>query len=158
TGLDASGAYSLTLAHAPGAFVVPAGDEGGPLTNGGNHAGTIRVGALDMWSFSATQGAYIAWSAAEPDGYTGLVPRLRLIASNGTLLTATAGALVAQINISAPQTGTYTVIVGTFDTGLDASGNYALVLAHAPGTFVVPVGDEGGALTNGGNHAGAIRV
>ena len=46
----------LTLAQTPGSFVVPAGDEGGPLSNGVNHAGVIHRGDLDQWTFTASQG------------------------------------------------------------------------------------------------------
>src|SRR5437762_1069570 len=55
-GNNATGSYLLTLAKAPGAFVTSAGDEGGPLTNGATQAGTIYLGDLDQWSFTATQG------------------------------------------------------------------------------------------------------
>src|SRR5438445_11470624 len=46
-----TGAYRLYFAQFPGAFVVPSGDEGGALTNGGNYDGTIQLGDLDLWSF-----------------------------------------------------------------------------------------------------------
>ncbi|MCX6924686.1 MAG: hypothetical protein NT154_15955, partial [Verrucomicrobia bacterium] len=36
-----SGTYRLRLAQVPLAFTVPSGDEGGPLTNGASHQGTI---------------------------------------------------------------------------------------------------------------------
>ena len=49
-----TGTYVLHLAQFPEAFVVPSGDQGGPLTNGGNHAGTNTLGDLDMWSFTAS--------------------------------------------------------------------------------------------------------
>ena len=64
------GAYRLTLAQAPGAFEVSAGDEGGPMTNGADHLGTIYVGDLDQWSFQANQNDLIALSVGEilPDG------------------------------------------------------------------------------------------
>src|SRR5437764_316145 len=42
--------YLLTLAKGPGTFETSAGDEGGPMTNGATHAGTIYLGDLDQWS------------------------------------------------------------------------------------------------------------
>src|SRR2546422_352394 len=57
-----TGSYLLTLAKGPGACAASAGDEGGDLTNGATHAGTIYLGDLDQWSFTATQGDYIALS------------------------------------------------------------------------------------------------
>ena len=44
TGNDGVGSYRLTLAQAPGAFVVAGGDEGGPMTNGADHQGSLYVG------------------------------------------------------------------------------------------------------------------
>src|SRR5947207_2098244 len=55
-----TGSYLLTLAKGPGVFATSAGDEGGDLTNGATQAGTIYLGDLDQWSFTATQGDYIA--------------------------------------------------------------------------------------------------
>src|SRR5437899_1925140 len=57
-----TGSYLLTLAKGPGAFATSSGDEGGDLTNGATQAGTIYLGDLDQWSFTATQGDYIALS------------------------------------------------------------------------------------------------
>src|SRR5438094_3320546 len=62
---DDTGSYLLTLAKGPGTFATSAGDEGGPMTNGATHAGTIYLGDLDQWSFTATQGDYIALSMGE---------------------------------------------------------------------------------------------
>src|SRR5437660_175365 len=42
--------YLLTLAQGPGAVVVSAGDEGGPMTDGATNAGTIYLGDLDRKS------------------------------------------------------------------------------------------------------------
>ena len=54
SGLSGSaGPYSLTLAQSPEPYVVPAGDEGGLMTNGSNHHGHILVGDLDQWHFTA---------------------------------------------------------------------------------------------------------
>ena len=54
--------------------------------------------------------------------------------------------------------GTYTVVVGTNDSGLDAIYDYTLTVVRIPATFTVPANDEGGTLTNGGNHTGRITI
>src|SRR5438067_10182692 len=54
--IDGTGSYLLTLAQGPGAVEVSAGDEGGPMTDGATNAGTIYLGDLDTWTFTATQG------------------------------------------------------------------------------------------------------
>src|SRR5213594_5219488 len=59
---DGTGSYLLTLAQGPGAVVVSNGDEGGPMTDGATYAGTIYQGDFDTWTFTATQGDYIALS------------------------------------------------------------------------------------------------
>src|SRR5207302_1218367 len=52
--VDGTGSYLLTLAQGPGAVVVSAGDEGGPMTDGATNAGTIYLGFLDTCAFTAT--------------------------------------------------------------------------------------------------------
>src|SRR5436309_2181718 len=47
-----TGGYLLTLAKGPGAFATSAGDEGGDLTNGATHAGTIYLGDLEQRTFT----------------------------------------------------------------------------------------------------------
>ena len=71
---SAIGDYLLHLVKAPGTLIVPAGDEGGPMINGANHAG--RIGAqggtptlhradLDAWTFTAAQNDAILLSVGE---------------------------------------------------------------------------------------------
>src|SRR5437667_153615 len=57
--------YLLTLAKVRGAFAASSGDEGGDRRNGATHAGTIYLGDLDQWSFTATQGDFCARSIGE---------------------------------------------------------------------------------------------
>jgi trimeric autotransporter adhesin len=155
-GRDATGDYLLTLAQVPGSFTVPSGDQGAALTNGENHSGTIHRGDLDMWTFDANQGDYIALSIGEDGTNTGFTPWIRLLSPAGTVVATSNNALVAQINETAATTGTYTVIVATADLGRDATGDYLLTLAQVPGSFTVPSGDDGGALGSGTNHPGTI--
>src|SRR3989440_706563 len=161
-GNHATGSNPATLTKAPGAFVTSAGDEGGALTNGATQAGTIYLGDLDQWSFTATQGDYIALSMGEVAPVSaGFRPWIRLVSPTGVLLaTSSAGASAVQVATNAPTTGTYTVIVGTND-GFgrnEDTGSYLLTLAKGPGAFTTSAGDEGGALTNGATHAGTIYL
>ena len=124
------GDYVLTLAKVPGTFTVPGGDEGGPMTNGQNHTGSISVGDLDQWTFTATAAEAITIAISET-GVAGTCARwIRLLSPTGTLVASDAGALVAQINQPLAETGTYTVIVGTADSGNDATGDYVLTLTR----------------------------
>jgi hypothetical protein len=151
-----TGGYGLTLAQAPGPFVVSPGDEGGVLTNGVAASGTIALGDVDMWSFSANAGDNLMVRM----GATNLTPWIRLIAPDG--------ALVAEANVGngasrddyliaqATNSGTYTVVVSAKLLG--QSGDYTLTLAQAPGPFVVSAGDQGGVLTNGVANSGTIAL
>jgi hypothetical protein len=150
---------------------VPQGDDGGPLTNGGNHAGRIGAlaglpinhdrGDLDVWTFQAAQNDRIVLTVGEvltteidPLFY----PYLRLIGPTGALVAWDVGLLAPKIDVNAPLTGTYTVIVADSNINREGSsnGDYILHFVKGPGTFVVPVGDEGGPLTSGANHTGRI--
>lgn len=158
SGLDAAGNYTLTLAKAPGAYTITDGDQGGTLTNGSNHTGDIHIGDIDMWSFTATAGENLIVSAGETNGNTAFFPWLRLKSPTGQDLGSSFGTLAAQVEATATVTGTYTVFVGSGDSGLDGAGSYTLTLAKSPGAFTISGGDEGGALTNGSNHAGTIHI
>src|SRR5437899_12482006 len=55
-----AGSYLLTLAKGPGAFETSTGDEGGALTNGAVHAGTIYLGDLEIGRASGRERGYIS--------------------------------------------------------------------------------------------------
>src|SRR5438876_816739 len=90
---DGTGQYVLTLAQAPGTFIVPAGDEGGPLRNGGNSAGRLVGVCFDEWSFQATAGDALSLTLSEAGANTSFVPRIRLHGPDGSNLGDTFGAL-----------------------------------------------------------------
>ena len=71
------GTYVLHLAQLPEAFIVPAGDEGGPMTSGGDYAGTNSLGDLDLWWFTAKTGdnLVLRLDAAKPSTATSACPR-----------------------------------------------------------------------------------
>jgi trimeric autotransporter adhesin len=153
-----TGSYRLTLVKAPGALVVSPGDQGGTLANGTSHPGSILVGDVDAWTFSASQGNALVVSVGEITGSAGFTPWIRLVAPNGAVIGNTWGAAAAQIQVNAPATGTYTVVVGTADVGRAGTGSYFLRLVRAPGTFVVAPGEEGGPMTAGATHGGNISI
>ena len=158
SGYDAVGDYILRLAKMPGAFTVPDGDQGGALTNGSNHPGHITIGDVDMWSFTANQNesAIIRIGEVVPSGPDpGFWPWLRVYGPLGAYVGGQYGDQAAEVGFIAPLTGTYTVVVVSADSGYDAEGDYILRLARIPGTFV---DENGGPMTNGGNHPGRIEV
>src|SRR5205809_593199 len=160
---DDTGSYLLTLAKGPGTFATSTGDEGGDLPNGATQAGTIYLGDLDQWSFAATQGQVITLSISEVAPATaGFQPWIRLVSPTGVLLGNSIGASAAQITVTAPTSGTYTVIVGTNDGTVSArnndTGSYLLTLARLKSRFAYSACDDGGVLTNGATHAGTIYL
>src|SRR2546427_619092 len=130
---DGTGSYLLTLAQGPGAVVVSNGDEGGPMTNGATNAGSIYQGDLDTWTFTAPQGDHIALSMGAVTPVSAhFAPWMRLVSPTGVLLeNSSAGAATAQITVTAPTSGTYTVIVGSYLSGdYDGTGNSLLTLTR----------------------------
>src|SRR5208282_239342 len=143
-----TGTYVLRLAQFPEAFIVPAGDEGGPMVNGGNYAGTNSLGDLDIYSFTANAGDNLVLRLAAV-GYYG---NLRLYGPNGALLGTAADGYDAELDYTATNSGTFTALVSADSSG--GTGTYVLRLAQFPEAFIVPAGDEGGPMVNGGNYAG----
>jgi hypothetical protein len=126
-GFTGSGTYRLSLAKTPGAVTVSAGDEGGPLTNGGVLAGTIARGDLDSWTFFATAGDRIDVHISQLTEADDFRPWIRLLAPNGASLGSSFAIDAAAIGpVTAPITGTYLVLVGSADSGADGIGTYAL--------------------------------
>jgi WD40 repeat protein len=161
-GLDGTGAYRLYFAQLPGAFVVPSGDEGGSLANGGNYDGTIQLGDLDFWSFAANTGDRVVLRGAALTSTNAFEPWLRIYGPNGVLIADSGvnGTVdVEELTLTATNSGTFTVLVAdSAFSGFEGTGAYRLYFAQLPGVFVVPPGDEGGSLTNGGNYGGTIQL
>ncbi|MEP7348058.1 MAG: PPC domain-containing protein, partial [Gemmatimonadaceae bacterium] len=157
-GFNDTGTYRLMAAQLQGNFIVSPGDEGGPLTNGANHPGSILIGDVDLWSISATQGDAIVVAIGEVTGSADYAPWIRVIAPNGTVIANVSNVAAAQTQVAAAATGIYTVVVSTNDPGNDGNGTYSITLAKAPGAITISPGDQGGPLMSGANHVGTIGV
>ena len=157
SGFDGTGTYRLSMTKTQGAITVPTGDQGGPISNGGLHTGSILQGDLDVWTFSATQGERIAvhiGQATETDDFR---PWIRVWAPNGTALGWLSGTDAAALNdIIAPVSGTYLILVASEDSGFDGTGSYRLTMTKTRGLITVSTGDQGGAITSGATRAGEI--
>jgi Bacterial pre-peptidase C-terminal domain len=151
------GTYDLRYIKVPGSFVVPPGDDGGSLTNGANHTGTIGLGDLDVWTFDATNGDNIELR----EGTTNINPSFTVYDPNGKVVgsafdNSTPGTRDVELSLQVTNTGTFTVVIQAYYAG--QQGTYDLRYIKVPGSFVVPPGDDGGSLTNGGNHNGTIDL
>ncbi|QBG48028.1 hypothetical protein EGM51_11695 [Verrucomicrobia bacterium S94] len=148
-----AGTYNLRYANVGKSFVVPAGDEGGALTNGANHIGITDLADIDMWTFSADEGDTLRLRIGEVT--TELVsfsPWILLYGPDGSLISQDTNSSDAEIVHAATTGGVYRVVVENYISG--GAGTYNLRYANTGKSFVVPAGDEGGALTNGANHIG----
>src|ERR1035441_3908055 len=116
-----TGAYRLYFVQLPGAFVVPAGDDGGSLAHGGNYDGTIQVGDLDLWSFTANAGDRIVLRGAALTSTNNFEPWLRIYNPAGVLIADSGindgGLLVEELALTATNGGTYTVLMADSDYG-----------------------------------------
>jgi hypothetical protein len=158
-GFAGSGGYRLTLAKTGESVVVSAGDEGGALVNGVMHTGTIDVGDLDVWTFTANAGANLTLRMGEMLIGSPLTPALWLYGPNGVLLDSFgSSAVAAEVSVRATNSGTFTVVAGDFSGGFAGSGAYRLTLAKTGEPVIVSSGDQGGPLTNGVMHTGTIDV
>ncbi len=128
-----TGAYSLRMARVPGAFVVSPGDQGGPIGLGSEQVGMITLGDLDMWTFTASQGASVLITASRESGTVS--PWIRLISPTGGLLGSHVGGTASQLTVTVPTSGTYTVIVGSRTSSgvLTGTGAYRLRVIGAQG-------------------------
>jgi hypothetical protein len=149
-----NGNYQIQLAQVPESFTVAGSDEGGPLTNGAAHLGTITPGDIDMWTLVANPGERIILQIAKLTGGAAFIPQLELFGPDGARLASDAGGAAARISAQAPVKGTYTVMVSAVTP--DGSGTYQLQLFQALAALTVPAGDEGGALSDGVAKNGTI--
>jgi hypothetical protein len=154
------GSYVLTLVKTPGPYTISPGDQGGPLVNGATHTGVIGIGDIDAWTFQATQKDGINLSIGEVLGAVNpaFFPWIHLRGPNGVLIDDEWGTSNARIDLRAPLTGTYTVVVESNTSNQIGLGNYVLTLVKTPGPYNISPGDEGGPMINGATHNGVIGI
>lgn len=140
----------------------------GAITNGANHSGTIEIGGLDTWTFTATKNDSITVgigeltaSGSDPEFY----PWIRLQGPDGSDLGSEGGTAgdwgtsSAELDVRAPLTGKYTVLVADYPyQRQEGTGSYVLTVVKSPGPFTISSNDEGGPMTNTVSHAGTIRA
>ncbi|MGQ7848584.1 hypothetical protein ACUNV4_29070 [Granulosicoccus sp. 3-233] len=131
SGNDETGSYDLYFVVAPGA------DEGGSLPDDGVITDQIDLGDLDSYvvELDAGDSLYVSMADLDTDDLVSspLRPRIELFAPNGELLSGGEGSLAARVYRRAQVSGSYTIVVYDDSTGNDATGNYSLHFAKAPG-------------------------
>jgi len=136
----------LPRAQITEAFVVPAGDEGGPLTNGVNPTGTITLADMDMWTFAANTGDAINLHLFT----TNFNGKLQLYGPYGALVATAQNSTSDTIAYTANAGGIYTVLVSSY--GLAGTGTYGLY-PQIPEILIVPRGG----LNGSGSYSGSIN-
>jgi hypothetical protein len=107
---------------------VSPGDQGGALTSGVSQAGEIVQGDVDVWTINAIAGQSITVVATQTSETDDFRPWVRVYAPNGSVLASTSGLTAATAAIaSAPVSGTYLILVASFDSGFDGTGTYSVV-------------------------------
>ncbi len=157
SGYGGSGAYRLTLAETGIPFVISPGDEGGLLTNGVMHTGTIEIGDIDLWTFDANAGDNLTVRVGELVA-GGLTPYVGIYGPTGVLLDGAYGSAAAEVSIRATNSGTFLVLVTDLSNGYAGSGAYRLTLARTGSPVGISANDEGGPLVNGTVHTGVIDL
>src|SRR3989442_12945870 len=113
------------------------------------HKGEIVQGDLDVWTFTATAGDRIAVHIGEITETNDFRPWIRIWAPNGASLGSGYGTDAAALEVVAPVTGNYLVLVSSFDSGYDGSGTYRLTVEHTGAAVTVSAGDKGGRIGTG---------
>lgn len=162
---DDTGSYRLEINITPGPFTISPNDQGGKLSNGGRHAGSISVGDLDRWTFDGEQGQRLHLRLGETDNGSGFYPWIALVSPSGDTIETDQAPSDGWIALTLDQTGEYSVMVSDTDTNgnssgehSDDTGSYRLELSLTPRPFDVSENDEGGPLQNGIRHNGSIDV
>jgi hypothetical protein len=126
-GLGGTGNYRISLAKTDSPLVISPADEGGPMTGSGSYAGTIDIGDIDAWSFTACAGDVISVNVTKLVSGSTLTPWVRLFGNQGQLLKNLVGSPV-QFTITAPASGTYTLLISDGTPGIGGTGTYQLAV------------------------------
>jgi hypothetical protein len=133
SGFDGTGTYRLSMSHTPGPITVSSGDQGGPLSSGVAQTGEIVQGDLDVFTISVVAGQHISVQISETAETDDFRPWIRLWTPTGGTLGSASGLTGAQIaSVVAPATGTYLILVSSFDSGFDGTGSYSLTANITP--------------------------
>jgi len=98
------------------------------MTGAGSYLGTMNVGDLDVWSFTACTGDALVLQMTKLTNSSSLTPWIRLYGRDGTLLNSVANASSALISRTAPASGNYLVVLADDSSGYGGSGAYTFTV------------------------------
>lgn len=123
------------------------------IASGETKSGSILLGEIDTFTFSASAGDSITVAMGETTDSL-LDPQIDLYAPDGALVTSNWGVFGTRVDHRATQGGTFRAVARDLD-GNDA-GPYSLSLAKVPGTQAADT--EGGQITSGQSRTGSISA
>jgi len=147
------GQYALTVIKNPGPNARD--PDGGDIAPGEYRTGSIGIGDLDAFAFSANAGDTATVLVAKTAGNYYFRPAMELHGPGGTVVATAEGERSATVGAEPlTQTGTYLVIV--HDHAGTSEGQYALTVIKNPGPNA---GDpDGGDVAPGEYKTGSIRI
>jgi len=153
TGNSGTGSYNLFVTRS----ALGAGAEAAVVPDGRATAGTVALGDLASYTFTATAGENLQVRVAKTSGT--LVPRYELYGPSGNFITSSYASTVASaINAPASTTGAYTLVVSDFtnngSTGNSGTGNYNLFVTRS----ALGTGAEGTVVPDGSATAGTMAL
>lgn len=155
--VDDSGNYTVDLVVSGGGLTITSGDQGGTITSGETKEGSLTLGDCDGWTFTAGAGDYIGASFGDADGVTGAItPYLYLITPDGDILDSSYGSDGAGVWGTAPEAGTYTLVIT--DQYQDDAGDYLVNLVVSGSGLTITSGDQGGTILAGEQKSGSLTL
>lgn len=125
---------------APQGFVIPGSDEGGVLSNNVVASGKWPVADIDIYTFSALNGAAVTVTLTDTSGTLGDTPALFVYDSSADLIGSSVNGATAQPGFTAEATGTFMAVVYNSAT---ANGGYDLLA-----TGITSLDTDGDELTD----------
>jgi hypothetical protein len=162
-----TGPYSIELVVAPATQAADGDKDGGPIVSGQTKFAAIqRVGNMDVYTFSAKQNnafeVTMGDTSLDETATSGPQPEIRVFGPDGALVNH-AGLLgnigEARLLLTAPLTGTYTIIAESTDGNGYFTGPYSLELAimPPPASHVADSDNDSGTLAVGQTRSGSIQ-
>ncbi|GAA5482877.1 hypothetical protein [Haloferula sargassicola] len=151
TGDNNTGAWQVQLFLGSGTST--SGDDSGEITNGQDISGSMDVGDIDSWTFSAARGRPVRIGFGEVSADSYFEPRLEVFAPNGELLDTDVDSVGAAIAFTPATTGVYRAIL-TEQQG-SRSNSYRVSLANLDAA--VASTSDNGTISNGDELRGTIH-
>ena len=144
------GGYEAQVLKVPGAFTVPAGDQGGALADGVPVNGQIPAADPDPFTLTLCAGATprILLSEVPPNPANQFSPAFWLFNSSGTLVESGVSTTVVDITTLPLPAGAYTLVAYGANGSNTNTGDYSLTVTGACASLPVPVGNSDTYSTN----------